>query len=84
MGSRELFHKLVLVWIVIVFQYNSVLITHSGLWTGNGQPTHLFGKKIGPDQSESEKIWKIFSALGNIALASHFATVIYDIMVSKQ
>ncbi|KAK8465559.1 hypothetical protein PHAVU_009G112100 [Phaseolus vulgaris] len=47
---------------------------------GNGQPTHLFGKKIGPDQSESEKIWKIFSALGNIALASHFATVIYDIM----
>ncbi|XP_014500281.1 amino acid permease 8 [Vigna radiata var. radiata] len=47
---------------------------------GKGQPTSLFGKKIGPDLSEGEKVWKVFSALGNIALASSFATVIYDIM----
>ncbi|CAJ1973925.1 unnamed protein product [Sphenostylis stenocarpa] len=47
---------------------------------GKGQPTGLFGKKVGPDLSESEKVWNVFKALGNIALASSFATVIYDIM----
>jgi len=84
MGSRELFHKLVLVWMVIVFHSSNLLWKHLGLWTGKGEPTGLFGKSIGPDQSESEKVWKVFGALGNIALASSFATVIYDIMVSKQ
>ncbi|XP_047174365.1 amino acid permease 8-like [Vigna umbellata] len=47
---------------------------------GKGRPTSLFGKEIGPDQSAGEKVWKVFGALGNIALASSFATVIYDIM----
>ncbi|KAL2340086.1 hypothetical protein Fmac_008026 [Flemingia macrophylla] len=49
--------------------------------TGKGQPTSIFGKKVGPGGiSEAEKVWNVLSALGNIALASSFATVIYDIM----
>ncbi|RDX86155.1 Amino acid permease 8, partial [Mucuna pruriens] len=48
--------------------------------SGKGETTRLFGNKTGPQLSESEKMWKIFSALGNIALACSFATVIYDIM----
>ncbi|KAL2340170.1 hypothetical protein Fmac_008110 [Flemingia macrophylla] len=52
------------------------------VWTGKGQPTSIFGKEVGPGGiSEAEKVWNVLSALGNIALASSFATVIYDIMV---
>ncbi|RDX60524.1 Amino acid permease 3, partial [Mucuna pruriens] len=36
--------------------------------------------KTGPRLFESDKTWKVFNALGNIALACSFATVIYDIM----
>ena len=53
-----------------------------GVWTGKGEATSIFGSKVGPDLSEADKVWKVFSALGNIALACSFATVIYDIMVS--
>ncbi|OIW14578.1 hypothetical protein TanjilG_32920 [Lupinus angustifolius] len=47
---------------------------------GKGEPTSFTGIKIGPGLSSTDKMWKIFSALGNIALASSFATVVYDIM----
>ncbi|CAL0327313.1 unnamed protein product [Lupinus luteus] len=47
---------------------------------GKGEPTSLSGIKVGPGLSSEDKMWKIFSALGNIALASSFATVVYDIM----
>ncbi|MED6145481.1 hypothetical protein PIB30_025788 [Stylosanthes scabra] len=48
--------------------------------TGKGQPTRLAGVPIGPDLTAADKIWRVFSALGNIALACSFATVVYDIM----
>ncbi|KAH1110450.1 hypothetical protein GLYMA_04G086600v4 [Glycine max] len=48
--------------------------------SGKGEATSIFGNKVGPDLSEADKVWKVFSALGNIALACSFATVIYDIM----
>ncbi|XP_027355726.1 amino acid permease 1-like [Abrus precatorius] len=48
--------------------------------SGKGRSTSIFGNKVGPELSEEEKVWRVFSALGNIALASSFATVIYDIM----
>ncbi|KAK7351511.1 hypothetical protein VNO77_11027 [Canavalia gladiata] len=48
--------------------------------SGKGEPTSIFGSKVGPELSEAEKVWRVFSALGNIALACSFATVIYDIM----
>lgn len=51
------------------------------MWTGKGETTRLFGIKVGPELSGEEKVWKVFSALGNIALACSFATVVYDIMV---
>ncbi|KAK7410402.1 hypothetical protein VNO78_01158 [Psophocarpus tetragonolobus] len=48
--------------------------------SGKGGSTSMFGSRVGPKLSETDKIWNVFSALGNIALASSFATVIYDIM----
>ncbi|KAK7311753.1 hypothetical protein RJT34_10085 [Clitoria ternatea] len=50
------------------------------LVSGKGEATSLFGNKIGPELSKAEKIWRVFSALGNIALACSYATVVYDIM----
>ncbi|KAF7817098.1 amino acid permease 8-like [Senna tora] len=47
---------------------------------GNGRPTSITGVEIGPELSEGDKMWRIFSALGNIALASSYATVVFDIM----
>jgi hypothetical protein len=44
----------------------------------------LFGTKVGPELSEEDKIWRVLSALGNIALACSYATVVYDIMVRTQ
>lgn len=40
--------------------------------------------EVGPELSSSDKIWRIFSAMGNIALACSYATVVFDIMVSRQ
>jgi len=51
------------------------------VWAGKGEPTRIFGNKVGPGLSEGDKIWRVFSALGNIALACSYATVVYDIMV---
>ncbi|KAL1312137.1 hypothetical protein HN51_038753 [Arachis hypogaea] len=48
--------------------------------SGKGQPTSLTGVKVGADLTEADKIWRVFSAMGNIALACSFATVVYDIM----
>ncbi|KAE9609126.1 hypothetical protein Lal_00019987 [Lupinus albus] len=47
---------------------------------GKGAPTSISGVKVGPGLSAEDKMWNVFSAMGNIALASSFATVVYDIM----
>ncbi|CAK8570209.1 unnamed protein product [Lathyrus sativus] len=52
----------------------------SVLISGKGAPTSLFGIKIGPELSVTDKIWRSCSSLGNIALACNYAMVIYDIM----
>ncbi|KAI5394169.1 hypothetical protein KIW84_061026, partial [Lathyrus oleraceus] len=52
----------------------------SVLISGKGAPTSIFGTKIGPELSASDKIWRSCSSLGNIALACNYAMVIYDIM----
>ncbi|XP_057440556.1 amino acid permease 8-like [Lotus japonicus] len=52
----------------------------SVLISGEGVSTSIIGTKIGPELSAEDKIWRVFSSLGNIALACNFATVIYDIM----
>nr|KYP70146.1 Amino acid permease 1 [Cajanus cajan] len=48
--------------------------------SGKGKTTRIFGTKVGPEVSEADKVWRVFSALGNIALACSYATVVYDIM----
>ncbi|KAK7282960.1 hypothetical protein RIF29_12108 [Crotalaria pallida] len=47
---------------------------------GKGAPTSISGIKVGPELSAVDKMWRIFSAMGNIALACSFATVVYDMM----
>jgi hypothetical protein len=54
------------------------------IYLGKGEATHLFGTKVGPELSGEDKIWRVLSALGNIALACSYATVVYDIMVRTQ
>ncbi|KAE9599469.1 hypothetical protein Lal_00039515 [Lupinus albus] len=48
--------------------------------SGKGKGTSITGIEIGAELSAEDKIWRVFSSLGNIALASTYATVIYDIM----
>ncbi|KAI9097434.1 hypothetical protein K1719_025205 [Acacia pycnantha] len=46
------------------------------LLQGQGQPTSLTGVEL----SGVEKMWKVFNAMGNVALACSYATVVYDIL----
>ncbi|KAK7260723.1 hypothetical protein RIF29_26999 [Crotalaria pallida] len=48
--------------------------------SGKGNITSITGIEVGPELSAEDKVWRVFSAMGNIALASTYATVIYDIM----
>ncbi|XP_052118746.1 amino acid permease 8 isoform X2 [Arachis duranensis] len=48
--------------------------------SGKGQPTSITGTRIGPELSAEDKVWRVFSSLGNIALAANYSTVIFDIM----
>ncbi|KAI4337522.1 hypothetical protein L6164_015927 [Bauhinia variegata] len=43
-------------------------------YLGKGQRTTISGV-----QSPADKVWKVFSALGNIALACSYATILFDI-----
>jgi len=45
--------------------------------TGKGAATSITGTKLPVE----DKLLKVFTAMGNIALACTYATVIYDIMV---
>ncbi|KAI9097561.1 hypothetical protein K1719_025332 [Acacia pycnantha] len=50
------------------------------LLQGQGRPTSITGVEVGPELSGEDKMWKIFSAMGNIALACSYSTVVFDIM----
>ncbi|OIW03039.1 hypothetical protein TanjilG_20967 [Lupinus angustifolius] len=52
----------------------------SAIVSGKGKGTSITGVEIGAGLSAEDKVWRVFSSLGNIALASTYATVIYDIM----
>ncbi|KAK7351510.1 hypothetical protein VNO77_11026 [Canavalia gladiata] len=79
------FHKLTYLSTIAAATSIGYAIIGSGLSlavliSGKGEATRLFGNKVGPELSEADKIWRVFSALGNIALACSYATVVYDIM----
>ncbi|KAK7410401.1 hypothetical protein VNO78_01157 [Psophocarpus tetragonolobus] len=79
------FHKLTYLSTVAAITSFGYAFIGSGLSlavvvSGQGETTRIFGNKIGPGLSEPDKIWRVFSALGNIALACSYATVVYDIM----
>lgn len=63
--------------------YTCLITKAFWLKTGKGASTSITGTKIGPELSAEDKIWRVFSSMGNIALACTYATVIYDIMVKK-
>ncbi|KAK7293846.1 hypothetical protein RJT34_16723 [Clitoria ternatea] len=48
--------------------------------SGKGAETSITGTRVGPELSAEDKVWRVFSAMGNIALACTYATVIFDIM----
>ena len=50
------------------------------IWTGQGRPTSITGVEVGPELSGEDKMWKIFSAMGNIALACSYSTVVFDMI----
>nr|AFK45105.1 unknown [Lotus japonicus] len=79
------FHKLTFISTIAALSSFGYAFIGSGLslgvlFSGKGETTRLFGIKVGPELSGEEKVWKVFSALGNIAPACSFATVVYDIM----
>ncbi|KAI4337523.1 hypothetical protein L6164_015928 [Bauhinia variegata] len=76
------FHKLS--WLSIIaaimsFGYASIgiALSLSVVIRGNGKSTSIFGGSEG--QFTAERMWNMLVALGNIALASAFAVVIFDI-----
>ncbi|CAK8568900.1 unnamed protein product [Lathyrus sativus] len=79
------FHKLTLLSTVAAITSFGYAFIGSGLslavvLSGKGEPTSWFGVRVGPELSKEDKIWKILTALGNIALACTYSTVVYDIM----
>ncbi|PNY13118.1 amino acid permease 8-like protein [Trifolium pratense] len=79
------FHKLT--WISTVaaitsfgYVFIAIGLCLSILLPGQGAHTSITGTKIGPELSAADKVWRVCSSMGNIALASTYATVIYDIM----
>ncbi|KAH1124877.1 hypothetical protein AAZX31_06G084200 [Glycine max] len=79
------FHKLTCLSTVAAITSFCYALIGSGLSlavvvSGKGETTRVFGNKVGPGLSEADKMWRVFSALGNIALACSYATVVYDIM----
>ncbi|XP_073225451.1 amino acid permease 1-like isoform X2 [Cicer arietinum] len=79
------FHKLALLSTVAAITSFGYALIGSSLSlaivvSGKGKATSLYGTKVGPELSAEDKIWRVFSALGNIALACSYATVVYDIM----
>ncbi|KAK7260722.1 hypothetical protein RIF29_26998 [Crotalaria pallida] len=47
---------------------------------GKGNGTSITGIEVGPELCAEEQVWRVFTAMGNIALASNYATVAFDIM----
>ncbi|XP_058785200.1 amino acid permease 8-like isoform X1 [Vicia villosa] len=79
------FHKLTLISIIAAISSFGYALIGSGLSlvvviSGKGEPTRWSGVKVGPGLSREDKVWKILTALGNIALACTYSTVVYDIM----
>ncbi|XP_061373287.1 amino acid permease 8-like [Gastrolobium bilobum] len=79
------FHELTwLSTVAAITSFGYVLIasglTLSVVVSGKGAATSITGTKVGPGLSQEDKIWRVFSSMGNIALACTYATVIYDIM----
>lgn len=50
---------------------------------GNHVETSLTGMPIGKDMSSTDKMWNTYSALGNIAFAYAFSTVLVEIQVNQ-
>ena len=75
--SNTVMHE---VCLIVFFQ---LCINAKGFWlcAGKGAATSITGTKVGPELSAEDKVWRVFSSMGNIALASTYATVVYDIMV---
>ncbi|XP_027330896.1 amino acid permease 1-like [Abrus precatorius] len=48
--------------------------------SGKGAATSITGTSVGPELSAEDKVLRVFTAMGNIALACTYATVVYDIM----
>lgn len=66
----------------IVLFYICLLTKAFWLRTGKGASTSIIGTQIGPKLSVADKVWSVLTSMGNIALASTYAMVIYDIMVT--
>lgn len=49
---------------------------------GAHSKTSLTGVPVGPDMSGMEKMWNIFSAIGDIAFAYSFSLVLLEIQVN--
>lgn len=50
---------------------------------GGVQKTALTGTEVGQDLSGSEKVWRTFQAIGDIAFAYAYSTVLIEIQVLK-
>lgn len=48
---------------------------------GHDAKTALTGAEVGPLLSSSEKVWKTFQAVGDIAFAYAYSTVLIEIQV---
>ncbi|KAJ7958837.1 Amino acid permease [Quillaja saponaria] len=78
------FHKLS--WLSTVaaitsfgYSFIGIGLSLSTIIRGNGQKTSITGVSVGPDLSVADKTWNMMVALGNIALASTFAQILFDI-----
>ncbi|CAK8531461.1 unnamed protein product [Lathyrus sativus] len=62
------------------YVFIAIALCLSHIISGKWAPTSITGIKVGPELSLEDKVMRMCSSMGNIALACTYATVIYDIM----
>lgn len=49
--------------------------------TGNGARTNVTGVEVGVDFTVADKVWRIFTAVGNMAFACAYSSILIEIQV---
>lgn len=53
----------------------------AGIGVGHGKRTTVTGVEVGPGLTAARKMWRMFTALGDIAIAYSYSPVLIEVQV---